>query len=411
MLRQKKVQRIQIKMLKGKKVLLGVTASIAAYKTAELVRLFKKAGASVRVIQTEASLDFVASLTLATLSENPVLTKMVDAESGEWSNHVELGLWADMMVIAPLTANTMAKMKSGECDNLLLATYLSAKCPVYFAPAMDLDMYKHPSTKANISTLEEYGNILIPSGFGELASGLVGEGRMAEPAEIIELILSNLNKDLPLTNKKVLITAGPTHEPIDPIRFIGNRSSGKMGIALALEAANQGAKVNLILGPTSFDCKHANITIYKIETAEQMYRKVDAIFNDSDISIFSAAVADYSPEEVAENKIKKSDTTLSISLKKTTDILAEMGKRKGASQLVIGFALETENEIKNAKSKLSSKNLDMIVLNSLNNKGAGFQYNTNKITIIDKANNITEFELKDKSEVAKDIINKIIELS
>ena len=401
----------QNKMLKGKKVLLGVTASIAAYKSAELVRLFKKAGASVRVIQTEASLDFVASLTLATLSENPVLTKMVDAESGEWSNHVELGLWADMMVIAPLTANTMAKMKSGECDNLLLATYLSAKCPVYFAPAMDLDMYKHPSTKANISTLEEYGNILIPSGFGELASGLVGEGRMAEPAEIIELILSNLNKDLPLTNKKVLITAGPTHEPIDPIRFIGNRSSGKMGIALALEAANQGAKVNLILGPTSLDSKHANITIYKIETAEQMYRKVDAIFNDSDISIFSAAVADYSPEEVAENKIKKSDTTLSISLKKTTDILAEMGKRKGASQLVIGFALETENEIENAKSKLISKNLDMIVLNSLNNKGAGFQYNTNKITIIDKANNITEFELKDKSEVAKDIINKIIELS
>lgn len=398
-------------MLKGKKVLLGITASIAAYKSAELVRLFKKAGASVRVIQTEASLDFVASLTLATLSENPVLTKMVDADSGEWSNHVELGLWADMMVIAPLTANTMAKMKSGECDNLLLATYLSAKCPVYFAPAMDLDMYKHPSTKANITTLEEYGNILIPSGFGELASGLVGEGRMAEPAEIIELITAELNKDLPLTNKRLLITAGPTHEPIDPVRFIGNRSSGKMGIALALEAANQGAKVDLVLGPTSLEYKHANITTYKIETAEQMYNQVDALFSDSDISIFAAAVADYSPEVVAENKIKKSGLDLSISLSKTTDILAEMGVRKKDKQFVVGFALETENELENAKSKLSRKKLDMIVLNSLNNKGAGFQHNTNKITIIDKANNITDFELKDKNEVAKDIINKIIKLS
>jgi len=398
-------------MLKGKKVLLGVTASIAAYKTAELVRLFKKAGALVRVIQSEASLDFIAPLTLATLSENPVLTKMVDSNSGEWSNHVELGLWADMMVIAPLTANTMAKMKSGECDNLLLATYLSAKCPVYFAPAMDLDMYKHPSTKANITTLEEYGNILIPSGFGELASGLVGEGRMAEPAEIIELITAELNKDLPLTNKRVLITAGPTHEPIDPVRFIGNRSSGKMGIALALEAANQGAKVDLVLGPTSLEYKHANITTYKIETAEQMYNQVDALFSDSDISIFAAAVADYSPEVVAENKIKKSGLDLSISLSKTTDILAEMGVRKKDKQFVVGFALETENELENAKSKLSRKKLDMIVLNSLNNKGAGFQHNTNKITIIDKANNITDFELKDKNEVAKDIINKIIKLS
>jgi phosphopantothenoylcysteine decarboxylase/phosphopantothenate--cysteine ligase len=398
-------------MLKGKKVLLGVTASIAAYKTAELVRLFKKAGASVRVIQTEASLDFVASLTLATLSENPVLTKIVDDESREWNNHVELGLWADMMVIAPLTANTMAKMKNGECNNLLLATYLSAKCPVYFAPAMDLDMYKHPSTKANISKLKEYGNILIPSGFGELASGLVGEGRMAEPTEIIELIINELNKDLPLTNKKILITAGPTHEPIDPIRFIGNRSSGKTGIALAIEAANQGAKVNLVLGPTSLDCKHKNITMHKIETAEQMYKQVDAIFDTIDISIFSAAVADYAPEAIAKDKIKKSDTILSISLIKTTDILAVMGGKKRANQLVVGFALETENEIANAQKKLNRKNLDLIVLNSLNNKGAGFQYSTNKITIIDKENNITDYELKDKSEVAKDIINKIIEIS
>jgi len=398
-------------MLKGKKVLLGVTASIAAYKTAELVRLFKKAEASVRVIQTEASLDFIASLTLATLSENPVLTKMVDPDSGEWSNHVELGLWADMMVIAPLTANTMAKMKIGECDNLLLATYLSAKCPVYFAPAMDLDMYKHPSTKANISTLQEYGNILIPSGFGELASGLVGEGRMAEPSEIIDSITAELNKDLPLTNKKVLITAGPTHESIDPVRFIANRSSGKMGIALAIEAADNGALVNLILGPTHLECKHANVTVYKVVTASQMHEQVNTHFPTTDIGIFAAAVADYKPDFVSENKIKKSDTNLNISLEKTVDILAEMGNKKNDKQFVVGFALETDNEVENAKDKLKRKNLDLIVLNSLNNKGAGFQHNTNKITIIDKANNISNFELKDKSEVAKDIFDKIIELS
>jgi phosphopantothenoylcysteine decarboxylase/phosphopantothenate--cysteine ligase len=398
-------------MLKGKKVLIGVTASIAAYKTAELVRLFKKEGASVRVIQTEASLAFIAPLTLATLSENPVLTKMVDTDSGVWSNHVELGLWADMMVVAPLTANTMAKMKSGECDNLLLATYLSAKCPVFFAPAMDLDMYKHPSTKANISTLQEYGNILIPSGFGELASGLVGEGRMAEPSEIIESITAKLNNDLPLTNKKVLITAGPTHESIDPVRFIANRSSGKMGIALAIEAANNGALVSLVLGPTHLECIHTNIKVYKVITASQMYEQVNACFSTSDIGIFTAAVADYKPNIVAENKIKKSDNNLNISLEKTVDILSEMGNKKSDEQFIVGFALETDNEVENAKNKLKGKNLDMIVLNSLNNKGAGFQHNTNKITIIDKANNICNFELKDKSKVAKDVIDKIIELS
>lgn len=398
-------------MLKGKKVLLGVTASIAAYKTAELVRLFKKAGASVRVIQTEASLAFIAPLTLATLSENRVLTKMVDSDSGEWSNHVELGLWADMMVVAPLTANTMAKMKSGECDNLLLATYLSAKCPVFFAPAMDLDMYKHPSTKANISTLQEYGNTLIPSGFGELASGLVGEGRMAEPSEIIESITAKLNNDLPLTNKKVLITAGPTHESIDAVRFIANRSSGKMGIALAIEAANKGALVSLVLGPTHLECNHTNIKVYKVITSSQMYEQVNAYFSTSDIGIFTAAVADYKPNIVAKNKIKKSDNNLNISLEKTVDILEEMGNKKSDEQFIVGFALETDNEVENAKDKLKSKNLDMIVLNSLNNKGAGFQHNTNKITIIDKANNISNFELKDKSEVAKDVIDKIIELS
>ena len=398
-------------MLNGKKVLLGVTASIAAYKTAELVRLFKKAGSLVKVIQTEASLDFIAPLTLATLSENPVLTKIVDPDSGEWSNHVELGLWADMMVVAPLSANTMAKMKSGECDNLLLATYLSAKCPVYFAPAMDLDMYKHPSTKANISRLQEYGNILIPSGFGELASGLVGEGRMAEPSEIIESITADLNKNFPLTNKNVLITAGPTHESIDSVRYIANRSSGKMGIALAIEAANNGALVNLVLGPTHLKCNHTNVTVHKVITASQMYEQAKAHFPTTDIGIFAAAVSDYQADFIAENKIKKSDTNLNISLKKTVDILNELGNKKNQKQFIVGFALESDNEVENAKKKLKRKNLDMIVLNSLNNKGAGFQHNTNKITIIDNANNISNFELKNKSEVAKDIIDKIIELN
>ena len=398
-------------MLKGKKVLLGVTASIAAYKTAELVRVFKKAGASVKVIQTEASLHFVTSLTLATLSENPVLSKMVDADSGEWNSHVDLGLWADFMVMAPLTANTMAKMTTGECDNLLLATYLSAKCPVYFAPAMDLDMYKHPSTLYNIEKLQSFGNILIPSGFGELASGLVGEGRMAEPSEIMAHITADLSKDLPLSNKEVLITAGPTYEAIDPIRFIGNRSSGKMGIALALECANNGAKVNLVLGPSHIVVKHSNISVSKVESASEMFKMVNSYFKSSDIAIFAAAVADYTPSIVAKNKIKKSDEKLTISLLKNTDILSEMALKKTALQFVVGFALETENELENAKEKLKSKNLDMIVLNSLNNKGAGFEHNTNKITIIDKQNNIFDFELKDKSEVAKDIIAKIIELS
>ena len=398
-------------MLKGKKVLLGVTASIAAYKTAELVRLFKKAGASVKVIQTEASLHFVTPLTLATLSENPVLSQMVDTDSGEWNSHVDLGLWADFMLMAPLTANTMAKMITGECDNLLLATYLSAKCPVYFAPAMDLDMYKHPSTLYNIEKLQSFGNILIPSGFGELASGLVGEGRMAEPSEIIEHIIADLSKDLPLSNKEVLITAGPTYEAIDPVRFIGNRSSGKMGIALALECANNGAKVNLVLGPSHIVVKHSNISVSKVESASEMFKMVNSYFKSSDIAIFAAAVADYTPSFVARNKIKKSDEKLTISLLKTTDILSEMALKKTAKQFVVGFALETENELENAKEKLKSKNLDMIVLNSLNNKGAGFEHNTNKITIIDKQNNIFDFELKDKSEVAKDIIAKIIELS
>lgn len=397
-------------MLRGKKVLIGVSASIAAYKSVELVRLFKKEGASVKVIQTEASLLFVASFTLATLSENPVLSEMVDAESGEWNSHVDLGLWADFMVVAPLTANTMAKMTTGECDNLLLATYLSAKCPVYFAPAMDLDMYRHPTTVKNIEKLQSFGDILIPSGFGELASGLVGEGRMAEPSEIIEHINLDLSTKLLLSGKEVLITAGPTYEAIDPVRFIGNRSSGKMGISLALECANNGAKVTLILGPSHIDVEHSNISVHKVESANEMFKIADGCFPSSDISIFAAAVSDYKPSSFSNNKIKKTDKDLTISLLRTIDILSVMASKRTEKQFVVGFALETKNELRNAKEKLKNKDLDMIVLNSLNDRGSGFGHSTNKITIIDRKNNIFDFELKDKSQVAKDIITKIIEL-
>lgn len=398
-------------MLKGKKVLLGVTASIAAYKTANLVRLLKKEGASVRVIQTEASLEFVTPLTLATLSENPVLSKMVDEETEEWNSHVALGLWADFMLIAPATAKTMAKMVSGTCDNLLLATYLSARCPVYYAPAMDLDMYQHPSTKENIDKLNAFGNKLIPAAFGALASGLVGEGRMAEPEEIVTFIIHDINKQLPLHGKRALVTSGPTYEPIDPVRFVGNRSSGKMGVAIAQELANRGAMVDLILGPSSLAVENSNIKVHDVETASQMHQQVEQLFSATDIAVFAAAVADYSPDNVQEHKIKKNSADWNISLKKTQDILQEMSKKKQAHQFVVGFALETENELANAQDKLIKKNLDMIVLNSLRDKGAGFQHNTNKITIIDKATNCYNFDLKHKDEVAKDIIDKIIELS
>ncbi|MBC8265518.1 MAG: bifunctional phosphopantothenoylcysteine decarboxylase/phosphopantothenate--cysteine ligase CoaBC [Flavobacteriales bacterium] len=396
-------------MLKNKNVILGVTASIAAYKSAFIVRELKKAGAKVKVIQTDASLDFVTTLTLSTLSENRVLTKMVEEDTKDWISHVELGQWADLMLIAPVTAKTMGKMVMGECDNLLLATYLSAKCPVYFAPAMDLDMYKHPSTKQNIEKLKSYGNKLIPSEFGELASGLVGEGRMAEPEFIIDFIIKDLSADLPLSKKKVLITAGPTYEPIDPIRFIGNHSSGKMGIALAIECAKKGANVELVLGPTHLDCKHSNINISRVESAKEMHKVVSSKFKHSDISIFSAAVSDYYPTQVAKNKLKKTEDNLTINLSKTTDILLEVGKEKKENQILVGFALETENDIENAIAKLQKKNLDLIILNSLNDKGAGFAYDTNKITIIEKDNKIERFELKNKLEVAKDIIGKIIQ--
>ena len=396
-------------MLKGKKVILGVTASIAAYKSTFIVRELKKAGAKVKVIQTNSSLDFVSPLTLSTLSENPVLTKMVDEDSKYWISHVELGSWGDLMLIAPVTAKTMGKMVIGECDNLLLATYLSAKCPVYFAPAMDLDMYKHPSTKQNIQKLESFGNKLIPSEFGELASGLVGEGRMAEPEAIMDFILKDLAGNLSLSKKKVLITAGPTYEPIDPVRFIGNHSSGKMGYHLAMQAAENGAEVILIMGPSNLKAIHSSILQIDVKTAQEMQSQVQKYFQISDIAIFSAAVSDYKTDRLESQKVRKSEENWNITLQKTNDILLEVSQMKKENQILVGFALETENEMENATAKLEQKNLDLIVLNSLNDKGAGFSYNTNKITIIEKDNNVQEFELKHKSEVAKDIMDKIIQ--
>ena len=395
-------------MLKSKNVILGVTASIAAYKSAFIVRELKKARALVKVIQTDASLDFVTPLTLSTLSENTVLTKMVKDDTKDWISHVDLAQWADLILIAPVTAKTMAKMVSGECDSLLLATYLSAKCPVYFAPAMDLDMYNHPSTKQNIEKLVSFGNKFIAPTFGELASGLVGEGRMAEPEDIIDFIKKDLSADLPLSKKKVLITAGPTYEPIDPVRFIGNHSSGKMGCHLAMQAAKMGAEVTLIMGPSDLKVENSNVLQINVKTAKDMQRSVKDHFEDADIAIFSAAVSDYKTENIASQKVKKSNGSWDISLTKTNDILLEISQEKKENQILVGFALETENELENAKEKLINKNLDMIVLNSLNDKGAGFGYDSNKITIIEKDNKIEEFELKHKREVAKDIISKII---
>ena len=395
-------------MLKGKKVLLGVTASIAAYKATYIVRLLKKLGASVRVIQTEASLDFVSPLVLSTLSENKVVYEVIDKETQEWNSHVELGLWADYMIIAPATAKSMSKMAEGNCDNQLIATYLSAKCPVYFAPAMDLDMYKHPSTKTNIKKLQEFGNKLIPVNSGELASGLVGEGRMAEPEEIIDFIIHDINKKKELFGKNCLVTAGPTHEKIDPVRYIGNRSSGKMGLAIANELAEKGAKVTLVMGPSKLSSSHPNINQIDVISAEEMYKEVNSVFSNSDISVFSAAVSDYKPSESYSEKVKKEKGNWDISLEKNKDILKDMSLRKMENQLVIGFALETESEKENAISKLKKKNLDFIVLNSTKDKGATFEVDTNKISIIEKDLTITDFELKAKTEVAKDIVSVIL---
>ena len=396
-------------VLSGKKILLGITAGIAAYKTANLVRLFIKSGAEVQVIMTPASKDFITPLTLSTLSKNPVHSTFFDKEDENelWNNHVELGLWADIMLIAPATANTLSKMTNATCNNLLLATYLSAKCPVYFAPAMDLDMYMHPATKKSLEKLQGFGNILIPATSGELASGLVGEGRMAEPEDILSFIEKDVLSKLPLKGKKVLLTAGPTYEAIDPVRFIGNHSSGKMGFAIAKKAANLGAEVTLISGPSSQKIKHSFVNRIDVKSAEEMYNEANTYFSSSDIAIFSAAVADYKPKKVANQKIKKKETTFTIELEKTKDILASLGKVK-KNQFLVGFALETNNELANATSKLERKNLDMIVLNSLQDKGAGFATNTNKITIIDKNLSAKEYPLKSKEEVAEDILNEII---
>ena len=396
-------------VLSGKKILLGVSGGIAAYKTASLVRLFIKAGAHVQVVMTPASKDFITPLTLSTLSKNPVHSTFYNEEdeNNQWNNHVELGLWADLILIAPATANTLSKMVNGNCDNLLIATYLSAKCPVYFAPAMDLDMYKHPSTIASFATLKQFGNIIIPAESGELASGLSGEGRMAEPENIVTFLEKDLESKLPLRGKKILVTAGPTYESIDPVRFIGNHSSGKMGFDIAKCAANLGASVILVSGPTHLNVVDSNINLIRISSAQQMFDACHQHYASVDVAICAAAVADYKPKVVADQKIKKSDVEFNIELEKTKDILASLGQIK-QKQFLIGFALETENEIENAKLKIQKKNLDLIVLNSLQDEGAGFAKPTNKITFIDKNFVIEPMPLKSKQEVANDIINKVI---
>jgi phosphopantothenoylcysteine decarboxylase/phosphopantothenate--cysteine ligase len=396
-------------MLTGKKIILGVSGSIAAYKAAVLTRLLVKSGAEVKVIMTPSASDFITPLTLSTLSKNPVLSTFVTDDTGQWNNHVDLGLWADTMIIAPASANTVAKMATGLCDNLLIAVYLSARCPVFFAPAMDLDMLEHPSTKSNIERLISFGNKLIQPTFGELASGLIGTGRMAEPEEIVETLSAFFLAKLPLAGKTVLVTAGPTHEAIDPVRFIGNNSSGKMGFAIAEALALKGAKVNLVAGPTQQETKLANINVKHVTSAEEMFAACSSLFPTTDITVLSAAVADYRPVVKADQKIKKKEDTLTLELTKTADIAASLGKLKHNGQIIVGFALETEHEQDNALKKLSSKNFDLIVLNSLNDQGAGFGHDTNKITIIDRDHKTKTFSLKSKKEVAEDIVNAIIE--
>ncbi len=397
-------------VLSGKNILLGVTAGIAAYKSAFLVRLLVKEGAKVKVVMTPSAKEFVTPLTLSTLSKNEVFSSFTDDENenAQWNNHVELALWADLFLIAPATANTLSKMAGGTSDNLLLACYLSAKCPVYYAPAMDLDMYKHPTTQQTFDTLESFGNIQIPAAYGELASGLVGQGRMAEPEDIVAFLEKDILKSLPLRGKKILITAGPTYEAIDPVRFIGNHSSGKMGYALAEASANLGAEVLLISGPSNLQILHNYVEVIRVTSAKEMYDAAHTRFGDCDVAILSAAVADYRPKQVADQKIKKKEGSLTLQLEKTDDILASLGEIK-QEQLLVGFALETENELENAKTKLKKKNLDLIVLNSLNDKGAGFKTDTNKITLITKDNKVIPFSVKPKTEVANDILKHIIQ--
>ncbi len=404
-------------MLKGKKIILGVTGSIAAYKTAILVRLLIKEQAEVKVIMTRLAREFITPLTLATLSGNRVMVDFFNPENGEWNNHVKLGLWADAFVVAPATANTIGKMACGIADNLLLTTYLSAKCPVFIAPAMDKDMYNHKTTRKNLQTLQNTGNIILEAATGELASGLEGKGRMEEPENIVNELKnyfkkSTLKKKLldRLINKNILITAGPTRENIDPVRYISNYSSGKMGYALAKELANLGAKVTLISGPTDILQNHPNIKIINVVDSDEMYKQSRSRFKHMHGAILAAAVADYKPKKISGKKIKGSEKSLILELMPTIDIAQELGKIKNKGQFLVGFALESENETENARSKLKKKNFDFIVLNSLRDKGTGFGYDTNKVSIIDKNNKITNFKLKSKTEVAKDIINKITEI-
>ncbi|QIG89964.1 bifunctional phosphopantothenoylcysteine decarboxylase/phosphopantothenate--cysteine ligase CoaBC [Chryseobacterium sp. POL2] len=395
--------------LSGKKILLGITGGIAAYKMNYLVRELLKKGAEVQVVLSQAATDFVSPLTLSTLSQKPALVDFYNQDK-TWNNHVDLALWADLLLIAPCTANTMAKMTTGLCDNLLMAIYMSAKCPVMIAPAMDLDMYQHPSTLKNMATLESFNHTIIPAEFGELASGLVGQGRLAENDTILKHIQSIIEKeseDQKLKGKIVLITAGPTYENIDPVRFIGNHSSGKMGYALAEEAASRGAKVILVSGPSQLKPQHDNIELHRITSAQQMYDEVFKYYEKVDIAIASAAVADYAPKTIAKEKIKKSDSEFSIELVKNKDILLQMGKEKH-HQFLVGFALETQNEEENALAKLEKKNLDMIVLNSLRDEGAGFQNDTNKVKIFTKDEKKV-FDLKSKEDVAVDILNLVEE--
>jgi phosphopantothenoylcysteine decarboxylase/phosphopantothenate--cysteine ligase len=394
--------------LANKKILLGICGSIAAYKAAMLVRLLIKQGAEVQVLMTEAAAKFISPLTLSTLSKHPVHTSVIHGDS--WNNHVEMGLWADMMVVAPATATTLAKMRMGLCDNIVVATYLSAKCPVFFAPAMDLDMWKHPATQDNIETLQSYGNIMIPVGHGELASGLVGEGRMAEPEDIVRFLKVYTAKNADFKGKTVLITAGPTYESIDPVRFIGNKSTGKMGVEIAYAFADKGAKVHLVLGPSALEVNHPNIKLIRVQSAGDMYKEATKRYKKAHIAVMAAAVADYTPKAVSKEKIKKKSGGFKIELVRTADIAAKLGELKTDQQLNIGFALETNNEEASAKAKLKKKNFDMIVLNSLKDKGAGFAYDTNKVTIYDKYGGAHKYKLKTKKDVALDIIRHAKEL-
>lgn len=397
-------------MLRGKKIVIGITGSIAAFKIPFLIRLLKKEGAEVKVMMTHAAVDFVTPLTLSTLSENPVLIEPFNPEDGTWNSHVELGQWADLYLLAPVSANTLAKMASGIADNFFMAAYLSAKCPVVFAPAMDLDMYKHPTTQRNIKSLQSFGNILIEPAVGELASGLTGAGRMEEPANIIEKLREVLDAGKDLAGLKALVTAGPTHEPIDAVRFIGNRSSGKMGFAIAEELAERGAEVTLVTGPVRLETLNHTIRRIDVETADEMHDACMGSFGSADVIVMSAAVADFKSGSSTKGKIKKEDAPDAVQLVPTPDILSEMGKSKSEQQTLVGFALETHDALENAKMKLKRKNLDFIVLNTLEDEGAGFDKDTNKVTLIDKKGQSDSFDLKTKSEVAKDIVNKIVDI-